>query len=162
MNGFARTITGLMGGAGVKESDVYSGRGLADLPGFYRPTKEWDIVVVVEGELLAAVELKSRVGPSFGNNFNNRTEEALGSALDLWTAYREGALRASSTPWLGYLLLLEDCHQSQRAIAVREPYFPMLDEFRDASYAVRYELFCRKLVRERQYSADCFIVADRQ
>ena len=162
MNGFARTITELMGGAGVKESDVYSGRGLADLPGFYRPTKEWDIVVVVEGELLAAVELKSRVGPSFGNNFNNRTEEALGSALDLWTAYREGALRASSTPWLGYLLLLEDCHQSQRAIAVREPHFPVLDEFRDASYAVRYELFCRKLVRERQYSAACFIVADRQ
>jgi hypothetical protein len=63
---------------------------------------------------------------------------------------------------LGYLLLLEDCHQSQRAIAVSEPHFPVLDEFRDASYAARYELFCRKLVRERQYSAACFIVADRQ
>ncbi|MCE2464379.1 MAG: restriction endonuclease [Dehalococcoidia bacterium] len=162
MNGFAQKISELMGRVGVKESDIHSRRGLADLPGFYRPTKEWDIVVVVNGELLAAVELKSQVGPSFGNNFNNRTEEAMGSALDLWTAYREGALRASSTPWLGYLLVLEDCPQSQRAVAVREPQFPVLDEFRNASYAVRYELFCRKLVRERQYSAACFIVADSQ
>jgi len=26
--------------------------------------------------LVAAIEAKSQVGPSFGNNFNNRTEEA--------------------------------------------------------------------------------------
>lgn len=25
-----------------------------------------------EGRLIAAIELKSQVGPSFGNNFNNR------------------------------------------------------------------------------------------
>ena len=115
MNGFVQKIADLIGSAGVEQSDIYTRRGSAGLPGFYRPTKEWDIVVVVNGELLAAVELKSQVGPSFGNNFNNRTEEAMGSAVDLWTAYREGAFRASATPWLGYLLLLEDCPQSQRA-----------------------------------------------
>jgi hypothetical protein len=27
--------------------------------------------------------------PSFGNNFNNRSEEAIGSASDIWIAYRE-------------------------------------------------------------------------
>ena len=43
---------------------------------------------VVDGRLLAVIELKSQVGPSFGNNFNNRTEEAIGSAVDFWTAYR--------------------------------------------------------------------------
>ena len=37
----------------------------------------------------------------------------------------------------------------------------MFDELRNASYSVRYELFCRKLVRERQYSAAYFIIADR-
>lgn len=41
--------------------------------------------------MIAAVELKSQVGPSFGNNCNNRTEEAIGTAHDFWTAYREGA-----------------------------------------------------------------------
>jgi len=38
---------------------------------------------------------------SFGNNYNNRTEEALGSAVDLWAAYREGAFKPSRGPWFG-------------------------------------------------------------
>jgi hypothetical protein len=97
--------------------------------------------------------------PSFGNNFNNRTEEALGTALDIWTAYREGAFCTSPAPWLGYLLLLEDCPESRRPVGVREPHFPVFPEFHDASYAQRYELFCRKLVRERQYNSACFITA---
>jgi hypothetical protein len=68
------------------------------LPGYFRPTKNWDLVAVVDGQLLATIELKSYVGPSFGNNFNNRVEEALGSASDLWTAYREGAFKPSQRP----------------------------------------------------------------
>lgn len=161
MNGFIRTITALMVEAGVPESDIYAGRRLTDLPGYFRPTKEWDLVVVSNGCLIAALELKSQVGPSFGNNFNNRTEEAMGTALDIWTAYREGAFRSSPTPWLGYLLLLEDCAQSRRPVRVNEPHFEVFSEFRNTSYARRYEIFCRKLVRERQYNAACFLLADR-
>ena len=95
-------------------------------------------------------------------NFNNRIEEALGTAMDLWTAYREGAFHTSPAPWLGYLLLLEDCPESRRPVSVREPHFPVFAEFIGASYAKRYELFCRKLVRERQYNSACFITADRK
>lgn len=160
MNGFIRQITELTISAGVNPSDIHIQQ--TELPGFYRPAKEWDIVVVTNGQLLAAIELKSQVGPSFGNNFNNRTEEAMGSSLDIWTAYREGAFRTSPQPWLGYLFLLEDCPESQSPVRVREPHFLVFDEFRNASYAMRYELFCRKLVRERQYSAACFIMADRK
>jgi hypothetical protein len=68
---------------------------------------------VKDGKLIAAIEAKSQVGPSFGNNFNNRTEEAMGSALDLWTAYREGAFHTSPHPFLGYFFLLEDCQASK-------------------------------------------------
>ena len=50
------------------------------------------MLVIDRDQLIAALEFKSQVGPSFGNNFNNRTEEAIGTAHDLWTAYREGAL----------------------------------------------------------------------
>ncbi len=46
-------------------------------------------------------------------------------------------------------------------IGVSEPYFEVFPEFRNASYAIRYELFCRRLVRERQYSAACFLLASR-
>ena len=117
---------------------------------------------MVDGSLIAAIELKSQIGPSFGNNFNNRTEEALGTAMDIWTAYREGAFRTSPAPWLGYLLLLEDCPESRRPVGVREPHFPVFPEFIEASYAKRYELFCRKLIRERQYNSACFITSDRK
>jgi hypothetical protein len=161
MNGFVRKIAELMIDSGINRNAIFCQKTLAELPGFFRPTKEWDIVVVDNGHFLAAIELKSQIGPSFGNNFNNRTEEALGSALDIWTAYREGAFQTSLTPWLGYILLLEECPESQRPIGVREPHFPVFPEFRSASYAKRYELFCRKLVRERQYNAACFIMAGR-
>jgi hypothetical protein len=161
MNGFVRKITELMVGVGVPASDIYTRAG-RDLPGFFRPTKGWDIVVVTDGQLLAAIELKSQVGPSFGNNFNNRTEEALGSSLDLWTAYREGAFQTHPKPWLGYLFLLEDCPRSRSPVLVREPHFRVFQDFRSTSYAKRYELLCRKLVLERQYDAACFITAERE
>jgi hypothetical protein len=119
------------------------------------------MVVVENNVLLAALEMKSQVGPSFGNNFNNRTEEAMGSALDLWTAYREGAFRASPQPWIGYIFVLEDCPSSRSPVKVEEPHFAVFPEFKRASYSERYQLFCRRLVLERHYSSACFLMTDR-
>jgi hypothetical protein len=42
-----------------------------ELPGYFRPTKEWDLLVILDGNLLASIEFKSQIGPSFGNNYNN-------------------------------------------------------------------------------------------
>lgn len=159
MDGFARKIAQLLISAGLKSSQIYYDKKL-DLPGFYRPTKKWDIIVKTNDQLLAAIELKSQVGPSFGNNFNNRIEEALGNTMDIWTAYREGAFGASPAPWLGFLFLLEDCAKSKSPVKVDEPHFSVFKEFRGASYAKRYELFCRKIVRERNYSASCLLLSN--
>jgi len=160
MNGFSDKITELLVGSGIPSSDIYV-RSKRELPGFFRPHKGWDIVVMSQNKLLAAIELKSQVGPSFGNNFNNRIEEALGSALDFWTAYRENAFGTSPQPWLGYLFLLEDCRESRKTRTVREPHFEVLPEFKKTSYAKRYELLCRKLVLERQYNSACLILSDK-
>ena len=84
----------------------------------------------------------------------------MGTALDIWTAYREGAFSPSASPWVGYLLLLEDCPKSREPVGVAEPHFPVFSEFRGASYAKRYELFCKKLVRERHYSSACLLLSD--
>jgi hypothetical protein len=130
-----------------------------ELPGFFRPTKEWDLLIIRDQTLIAAIEAKSQVGPSFGNNFNNRTEEAIGSALDLWTAFRQRAYLESPQPFLGYFFMLEDCEASNRAVGVQEPHFKVFPEFVGASYMRRYELFCRKLVLERHYSASAFITS---
>lgn len=160
MNGFIHLITEIIVEAGIDRKFIFHDTAL-ELPGFFRPTKRWDLLVVKSRQLLVGLETKSQVGPSFGNNFNNRTEEAMGSALDVWTAYREGAFNTTVRPWLGYLFLLEDCPQSREPVAVKEPHFKVFPEFKNASYAIRYELFCRKLVRERHYDASAFLISDR-
>ena len=149
MDGFINLFTELIVEAGIEEKFIFQKRHL-ELPGFFRPTKEWDLLVVKDGYLIAALEAKSQVGPSFGNNFNNRTEEAMGSALDLWTAFREGAFNGGHQPFLGYFFMLEDCDASSKPVRVRESHFRVFPEFVGASYMKRYELFCRKLALERK------------
>jgi hypothetical protein len=161
MDGFIDLFTELIIKAGIEERFIFRKKAV-ELPGFFRPTKEWDLLVVYEGKLIAAIEAKSQVGPSFGNNFNNRTEEALGSALDLWTAFREHAFVDSPQPFLGYFFMLDDCGPSNRPVGVQEPHFKVLPEFIGASYLKRYELFCRKLVLERHYTASAFITSEEQ
>jgi len=158
MDGFIDLFTELVTASGIPERYVFRKKAV-ELPGFFRPTKEWDLLVVREDTLIVAIEAKSQVGPSFGNNFNNRTEEAMGSALDLWTAYREQAYLNSPQPFLGYFFMLEDCAASNRPVKVQEPHFKVFPEYVGASYRRRYELFCRKLVLERHYSAAAFMTS---
>lgn len=161
LDGFVALVRDLLIGAGLPEHAVYAKSRRVVLPGYFRPTKEWDLLVVADGSLLATIEFKSQVGPSFGNNFNNRTEEALGSATDLWTAYREGAFKNTAQPWLGYFMLLEEAKGSTSPVRVSSPHFDVFPEFEGASYAKRYELFCVRLVRERLYNAACLVLSNR-
>ena len=110
---------------------------------------------------MAALEFKSQVGPSFGNNFNNRTEEAIGTAHDLWTAYREGAFGKQPRPFVGWLMMVEDAPASRRAITDRSPHFPVFKEFQGASYLQRYNILCQRLMKEQLYSAACVITSPR-
>lgn len=159
MNGFIELLTRLVIEAGIESSQIFYKDSL-ELPGYFRPSKRWDFLVVVNRQLVVALETKSQVGPSFGNNFNNRTEEAMGSALDLWTAFREQAFGSAVRPWIGYMFLLEDCPASTRAVGVNEPHFKVFSEFRDSSYAKRYELFCRRLVLEKHYDCSSFLMSN--
>lgn len=159
MDGFVRLVRDLLIAARVPETCIAIDKRI-ELPGWFRAEKKWDLVVVHERELLAALEFKSQIGPSFGNNFNNRTEEALGSATDIWAAYREGAFRPSARPFLGYLMLLEDCDRSRAPVKVVEPHFPVFPEFRAASYRNRYSILIEKLLRERLYDGACFLLSN--
>ena len=158
LDGFAELIRKLIVDAGVSDTAVHR-RTRVELPGYYRAEKKWDLVVVVDGRLFATVEFKAQVGPSFGNNYNNRTEEALGNATNYWAAFREGAFRGSPKPWLGYVMVLEDATGSTRPVSAVEPHFPVFDEFREASYAKRYEILLTKMVRERLYDAASLILS---
>lgn len=161
MDGFIGLVSDLVKANGLAHANIHLSRRLVTLPGFFRPTKLWDVVVINGDRLVAALEFKSHVGPSFGNNFNNRTEEALGSAHDLWTAYREGAFGEQSRPFVGWLILVEDADGSRKPIRNVSPHFPIFNEFRGATYADRYNILCRKLVQERLYSAASVLMSPR-
>jgi hypothetical protein len=161
IDGFIRLMAELLAESGISKDHIHIEKKRVVLPGWFRPTKEWDIVAVVDGTLLAVVEFKSQVG-SFGNNFNNRTEEAIGNATDILTAYREGAFKSSPRPWCGYFLLLEDSPGSKNPVEIKEPHFAVFPEFENSSYADRYRIFCQKLIRERLYDAACLIMSNQK
>lgn len=161
MDGFLALVLDIVRANGLTHADIHETKAVLTLPGYYRPTKQWDLLITYKGQLIAAIELKSQVGPSFGNNFNNRTEEAIGTAHDFQTAYREEAFGKQPRPFVGWLMLVEDEPKSRAAVRDRSPHFPVLKEFKDASYLKRYELLCQKLVQEQLYTSAALLTSAR-
>ncbi|MBL8178210.1 MAG: hypothetical protein JNK48_26280 [Bryobacterales bacterium] len=174
MGGLEVLVADILCDAGLERVEVRT-RTALELPGYYRAEKKWDLIVVSEGTLVLAMEFKSQVGPSFGNNLNNRSEEALGSATCLWTAYREGRFGTAPRPFLGYLFLLEDCPEVKRPVRNKEPYFEVDPVFKGnrierkgkhlysgVSYSERYEVLIRRLVRENVYTAATLIMTTNE
>ncbi len=171
---------------GLPGSCIHAGGRKATLPGYFRATKNWDVLVIHQRRLLAAFELKSQVG-SFGNNFNNRSEEVLGAAADLWAAHREGAYQPENAsgpsgegvcevdaallnpevqrdprpPFLAWLMLLEDSPKSRKPVGVDEPHYTVFPEFNGASYADRYRILCERLMTRRLYTAAALVLSER-
>lgn len=175
LDGFIQLVTVVARHCGLSEEAVLTRKSSVILPGYFRATKNWDVLVIHRRRLLAVFEFKSQVG-SFGNNFNNRSEEVIGAAADLWVAHHHGAYRDDPTqavsyahepspllhpdllrdprpPFLGWLMLLEDCPGSTTPVRADEPNYPVFPEFRGASYARRYQILCERLVEQKLYGA---------
>ncbi len=144
--------------AGFSNDEIKLNAGI-ELPGFFRPQKRWDMIVVRRDCLCSALELKSQVG-SFGNNFNNRSEEAIGNSTDFWTAFREGRM-GKATPWLGYFFFLEDAEKSTRPVGLKKSIFPPFEIFEGTSYAQRYAILCERLVLEHKYTQTALVMSPR-
>ncbi len=159
-DGFVQLIAQIVKSAGFNDAQVLtSSKASRTLPGYFRPSKEWDLLVIAKGKLIAAIEVKSQVG-SFGNNFNNRVEEAMGNATDFWKAYAKGLYAPSPQPWLGYLFMLEDSLKSSTATKeIKLSPFSVDPAFQQLSYAKRYEETCLRMVRERLYDGACFFTS---
>jgi len=161
MDGFVSLLIDLIKANGLKDAEIIrDGRIPLTLPGYFCPTKMWDMLVLRRNRLIGAIELKSQSG-SFGNNFNNRTEEAIGTAQDLWTAFREGSFGESQRPFVGWLMLVEDAAGSRSPVTDRCIHFPIRPEFEGASYIERYNLLCRKLVQEQLYTSAAVVTSPR-
>ena len=158
LNAVLRLLVEIARVAGFSNDEIRLNTAI-ELPGFFRPQKRWDMVVVRADRLCAALELKSQVG-SFGNNFNNRSEEAIGNATDFWTAFREGRM-GTFAPWLGYFFFLEDTAKSTRPVGLKKSIFPPFEIFEGTSYAQRYAILCERLVLERKYTRTALLMAPR-
>ncbi len=175
MDGFCELVRVVAIHCGLPSEVVHTRRGSGTLPGYYRATKAWDVLVIHRGRLIAVFEFKSQVG-SFGNNFNNRTEEAIGSAADLWVAHRQGAFSTLQSdmapagvlsadprpPFVGWMMLLEDCPDSRGPVGLDEPHYKAFPEFRGASYARRYQLLAERLVKEQLYGAAALLLSSAE
>ena len=172
LDGFCELVRVVTVHCGLPADAVHTRRGGGTLPGYYRATKTWDALVIDRQRLVAAFEFKSQVG-SFGNNFNNRSEEVIGSAADLWVAHRQGAFSRRPNgvgggsavtadprpPFLGWMMLLEDCPASLAPVGVDAPHYPALPEFNGASYALRYQLLAERLVKEQLYGGAALMLS---
>lgn len=153
LDGFVNMFVELAKANGVPADCIYTETGKITLPGFFRASKNWDMLIIApNGKLIAALELKSQIG-SYGNNFNNRAEEAIGNAVDLWTAFREHAFPPQPSPWVGYMMVAGKDKASTRKVTERSIHYPVLPDFVQTSYIDRYGILCRKLVSERHYSS---------
>ncbi len=161
MDGFSNLVIDIVKANGLSHAQIHQKRAVLTLPGYFRPTKLWDLLVLNEGRLVAALEFKSHVGPSFGNNFNNRAEEAIGTSHDLWTAYREGAFGKQERPFVGWLMVVEDAPKSRAPVKDNSPHFPVFNEFVGASYQKRYDILCQRLALEQLYSSAAVITTPR-
>ncbi len=190
MDGFAAAIRDFLVSLNVQPAHIFSGSHLCTtpsiLPSYFRPSKNWDVVVLAnsrfhpaEGDsgspvLYAAVEFKSQ-DKSIGNNQNNRMEESIGNAHDFWTTYsNSGFERQQPRPWLGYLFVGKYAPAADsKAVKIRQPHFLALPPFRTAgsenvptfngpSYAERYHMFLKQSVGARLYDAGAFVVTDEE
>ena len=124
MDGFINLLKKVAIDAGVKEACIFTKQNY--LPGYFRSSKDWDLLIISPcNKLIATIELKSQVD-SYGNNFNNRAEEAIGSAVDLWTAFRENQFPDQKAPWVGYLMIVGKDKASTTPIKNNERHYPVL------------------------------------
>lgn len=160
LDAFLKLLTQVAVDAGVPEACIYLKNN--HIPGYFRATKDWDLIIVSpKKNLIAAIELKSQVG-SYGNNLNNRTEESLGSSEDFWTAFREHVFTCNQSPWLGYLIVVGKDKESTHAVKVSEPHFPVRAELKNSTYLDRYRILCQRLVLEHKYNAVALIATENK
>ncbi|GHC35698.1 PaeR7I family type II restriction endonuclease [Streptomyces cinnamoneus] len=161
-NGHMKTLENLVKQAfldcGIPEHCIHTGRPY--LPGYYRVRKQWDLVVIYKGALVAAFEFKSQVG-SVGKNFGNRFEEALGSATDLDAAQKKNGSFGDVPPWLGYVFVLQETDETETEGRATSALFPTDSAFEGLSYNQRYQEMLRRFIGEGVYHGGWFVTTQR-
>ena len=163
MNGFAYADQVVALSAGVPEDDIIISRSAQDrratLPGFFRPSKNFDFVIIQNQIPVVALEFKS-INSSFGNNMNNRADEAIGQGTDLNAMYDGNGISAGDF-FSGYILCMADTEDSRRV--TREITLPLINlniEMNRLSYQGRGDAMCLRLEEECTWTCTSFLSSD--
>jgi len=114
----------------------------AVLPGWYRPSKAWDLLVLQHGRPILVVEYKSMAG-SVSNNLNNRADEVLGIAEDARQAEKHGILPANLRR--AYIYVIEVTPSVRRPVSTGRPVGDPDIIFHGASYLDRVAIMCERM-----------------
>lgn len=114
----------------------------ATLPGYYRASKSWDLLVLRRGEPILAVEYKSMKG-SEGKNLNNRMDEVLGVGEDLRAAQAHGLV--SRDLRRAYIFVMEATPAVLTPVRTRGVFGAPDPVFDGASYLDRMGIICERI-----------------
>lgn len=155
MQSIAKFVRQMFIDAGLAESDVTVD---SVVPGYYRRSKNWDVVAMHKGHLVGVVELKSQAS-SPGNNANNRIEEAIGSSVDAKAVQELTGAFGNLGVWAAWCMTFSrDCESgdpirltgAQRA-RLR---FPLNDPaFDNMTYAKQYATAIERFISQKIYDA---------
>lgn len=159
LHSFVDLISEIVQENGLEAASLHRLGSNVTVPGFFRATKNWDLIIVHKGILVAAIEMKS-MGSSFGNNLNNRAEEILGQSLDFLKAHERRVFRDCPRPFLGYCVILADSPKIHLPVSASSPHFDVLPEFANVGYAERFNILCRKMVEEEVYSEAALLLSE--
>lgn len=136
--------------AGLDEDEVFIDRAI---PGYYRRSKNWDVVAIHKGNLVGVVELKSQVG-SEGRNGNNRIEEALGNAFDAGVAQDLNRAFGALPVWTAFCVIFGSDPTLAAPVRTRGlPLFATDPAFDNMTYGDQWAIAIERFVQTGAYSA---------
>ncbi|HZH16462.1 MAG TPA: PaeR7I family type II restriction endonuclease [Archangium sp.] len=161
LEGFHALVSRILADNGLPEARVHTRQGL-ELPGYFLPTRPWDLVVMHEGRLVAALAIRSRTARSLENGFVALGEEALSTGKEMDALCRKQAFGPGLRPWFGWLVLLEEGSALTRPAAVAPTLLQVVPEYRHSTHAQWYELLLRKLEREGLFDACALLLCPEE
>ncbi|EEJ54786.1 PaeR7I family type II restriction endonuclease [Mobiluncus mulieris] len=120
----------------------------ATVPGYYRASKSWDLLVLRDDEPALALEYKSMTG-SEGKNLNNRIDEVIGAAQDLHRAQQTGLLPKELKR--GYIFLMEVTPAVLNPVGTSTKVGTLDPIFESTCYLERMAIMCERLRNDGLY-----------
>ncbi|WP_257461319.1 PaeR7I family type II restriction endonuclease [Archangium lipolyticum] len=161
MEGFHALVSRIVADNDLPNARVHTSHEMK-LPGFFTPARKWDMVVMHEGRLVAALGIRAWAGPPSEHGLVAMAEEAICTGKEMDTLSRQQAFGSGLRPWFGWLVLLKDSPAITQPAPATATFFRLLPEYRNSSQAERCERLLRELERHRLFDACSLLLCNEE